>query len=106
MMELPKVAFSKTQRTMEGQNLHVENGDLRNALGQLKQAPGSDIIVYGGATFVASLIENALIDEFNLFVAPLAIGNGIRVFKDRRPLTLTASVPYPCGVVVNTYEPR
>jgi dihydrofolate reductase len=106
MVDLPKVAFSKTQRAVEGQNLRVENGDLRDAVGQLKKAPGSDIIVYGGATFVSSLIENALIDEFNLFVAPLALGHGMRIFKDRRPLTLTASVPYPCGVVVNTYEPR
>ncbi|MBV8730274.1 MAG: dihydrofolate reductase family protein [Acidobacteriia bacterium] len=106
MVELPKVAFSRTQDAMEGQNLRVENGDLRNAIGRLKQAPGKDIIVYGGASFVASLIENALIDEFNLFVAPLAIGNGMRIFKDRRPFTLTASIPYPCGVVVNTYEPR
>jgi dihydrofolate reductase len=106
MVELPKVVFSKTLRTIDGQNVRVENGDLKNAVNQLKQAPGKDIIVYGGATFVSSLIEDALIDEFNLFFNPVAIGNGMRIFKYRRPLTLKASVAYSCGIVVNTFEPK
>ena len=106
MVELPKVVFSKTVRAVDGRNVRVENNDLKNALDQLKQAPGNDIIVYGGATFVSSLIENALIDELNLFVNPVAIGNGLRIFKDRRPLMLTASVAYACGIVVNTYKPK
>jgi dihydrofolate reductase len=106
MVELPKVVFSKTLRTIDGQNVRVENGDLKKAVNQLKQAPGNDIIVYGGATFVSSLIEGALIDEFNLFFNPVAIGNGMRIFKDRRPLTLKASVAYSCGIVVNTFEPK
>lgn len=106
MVELPKLVFSKTLRVVDGQNARVENSDLKNAVDQLKQAPGNDIIVYGGATFVSSLIENALIDEFNLFVNPVAIGNGLRIFKDRRPLMLTASTAYPCGIVVNAYKPK
>jgi dihydrofolate reductase len=106
MVELPKLVFSKTLRVVDGQNARVENSDLKNAVDQLKRAPGNDIIVYGGATFVSSLIENALIDEFNLFVNPVAIGNGLRIFKDRRPLLLTASTAYPCGIVVNAYKPK
>jgi dihydrofolate reductase len=106
MVELPKLVFSKTLRVVDGQNARVENSDLKNAVDQLKQAPGNDIIVYGGATFVSSLIENALIDEFNLFVNPVAIGNGLRIFKDRRPLMLTASTAYSCGIVVNAYKPK
>jgi dihydrofolate reductase len=106
MVEIPKVVFSKTLDHVDGQNVRVENGDLSEAVNQLKRAPGKDIIVYGGATLVSSLIENGLIDELNLFVNPVAIGNGMRIFKDRRPLTLTASVAYPCGIVVNTYKPK
>ncbi len=59
-----------------------------------------------GATFVSSLIENGLIDELNLFVNPVAIGKGMRIFAVRRPLKLTSSTAYPCGVVVDTYAPR
>jgi hypothetical protein len=44
-----------------------------------------------------------LIDEFNLFVNPVAIGRGLQVFKGRTPLKLVASTAYPSGVVVNTY---
>ena len=106
MVDIPKVVFSKTLDHVDGQNVRVENGDLSKAVGQLKRAPGKDIVVYGGATFVSSLIENGLIDELNLFVNPVAIGNGMRIFKDRRPLTLAASVAYPCGIVVNTYKPK
>ena len=67
---------------------------------------GKDIIVYGGATFVSSLIENGLIDELNLFVNPVAIGEGMRVFGSRIPLKQTASVSYASGIVVNTYDPQ
>ena len=105
-VDTPKVVFSKTLDHVDGQNVRVENRDLQEAVSQVKRAPGKDIVVYGGATFVSSLIENGLIDELNLFVNPVAIGNGMRIFKDRRPFALTASVGYPCGIVVNTYRPK
>lgn len=106
MVELQKVVFSKTLRAVDGQNVRVENSELKDAVNQLKRASGKDLIVYGGATFVSSLIENALIDEFNLFVNPVPIGNGMRIFKDRCPLMLATSVAYPCEIVVNTYQPK
>ena len=106
MVDMPKVVFSKTLDHVDGQNARVENGDLNEALTQLKRAPGKDIVVYGGATFVSSLLETGLIDELNLFANPVAIGDGMRIFKNRQPFTLTASVAYPCGIVVNTYNPK
>ena len=106
MLGILKIVFSKTLDHVDGQNVRVENGDLSETVNQLKRAPGKDIIVYGGATLVSSLIENGLIDELNLFVNPVAIGNGMRIFQDRRPMTLTVSVAYPCGIVVNTYKPK
>ncbi|MGH7561427.1 MAG: dihydrofolate reductase family protein, partial [Gemmatimonadales bacterium] len=87
----------------EGRNVRVESGPLVEAVNRLKSQPGKDIIVYGGATFVSSLIEHGLIDELNLFVNPAAIGNGMRIFHDRRPLSLRASRAFDCGMVVNTY---
>jgi dihydrofolate reductase len=106
MVDIPKVVFSKTLRDVAGQNVRLENGDMVEAVNQLKKAPGKDIVVYGGATFVSSLIENGLIDELHFFINPVAIGNGMRVFKDRRPMKLTASVAYPCEIVVNSYQPK
>jgi hypothetical protein len=40
----------------------------------------------------------------NFFVKPVAIGDGLRVFSSRKPLTLAGSTAYSCGVVVNTYR--
>ncbi|MFL5616286.1 MAG: dihydrofolate reductase family protein [Gemmatimonadaceae bacterium] len=106
MVGYPKVVFSRTVKTLEGKNVRVENGPLVDAVDQLKKQTGRDIIVYGGASFVSSLIENRLIDELNLFVNPVAIGNGMRIFAKRTPLTLVASVGYSSGIVVNTYKPK
>ncbi len=106
MVGLPKVVFSKTRERVEGRNVRVENGDLADAVKQLKSRPGKDIIVYGGATFVSSMIEHGLIDEMNLFVNPVAIGSGMRVFKVKMPLKLAASTAYACGIVVNSYLPK
>src|SRR5258706_9048980 len=65
LVDMPKVVFSKTIDHGEGQNVRVENSDLSEAVNQLKRTPGKDIVVYGGATFVSSLIEKGLIDEWN-----------------------------------------
>jgi dihydrofolate reductase len=105
MVGLPKVVFSKTLKHVEGKNVRVENGDLVDVVKQLKSQQGKDIIVYGGATFVSSLIEHGLIDELNFFVNPAAIGSGMRVFKGKKPLKLATSTAYPCGIVVNSYLP-
>ena len=106
MVHTPKVVFSKTLQHVDGHNVRIEGGDVIEAVNQLKRVPGKDIIVYGGATFVSSLIEKGLIDELNFFVNPVAIGYGMRVFKDQRPMKLAASMAYPCGIVVNSYEPK
>jgi dihydrofolate reductase len=103
MVGLPKVVFSQTVKHVEGKNVHVENRDVGSAVNQLKSQPGKDIVVYGGATFVSSLIEQGLIDEMNFFVNPVAIGSGMQVFKGKTPLKLAASTAYPSGIVVNSY---
>jgi len=106
MIALPKVVFSHTVRQLDGQNVRVENGDATEAVHRLKGQRGKDIIVYGGASFVSSLIERGLIDELNLFVNPVAIGRGLEIFPKRTPLKLLASVGYASGIFVNTYAPR
>lgn len=104
-VDTPKIVFSKTIESMEGQNVVVENGDLAEKVSELKSEPGKDIIVYGGASFVSSLIENNLIDELNLFINPTAIENGMRIFSGRTNLKLVKSQAFECGIVVNTYIP-
>lgn len=106
MVDLRKIVFSKTVHSLKGRNVHVENGDLVQKINELKKEEGKDIIVYGGANFVSSLIENGLIDDLYLFVNPTAIGKGMRIFSDRRPLKLIGSIAYKEGIVVNHYQPK
>jgi len=62
MVGMPKVVFSRTAKQIAGKNVRVENGPLVDAVNRLKGQAGKDIVVYGGASFVSSLIENRLID--------------------------------------------
>jgi Dihydrofolate reductase len=67
------------------------------------------MIVYGGAGFVSSLIEKGLIDEFNLFVNPVMINKGLRIFDlldHRQTLSLINATPYECGIAVLTFKLR
>lgn len=106
MVDTPKVMFSRTSRTPKGKNVRVENGDLATAVNALKKQPGKDLMVYGGAGFVSSLVQNDLIDELNLFVNPAALGDGLKIFTGRKNVKLARSVAYDSGVVVNTYQLR
>jgi dihydrofolate reductase len=105
MVDMKKIVFSKTVTSMNGENVAVENGDVVNAVNELKGAEGKDIVVYGGAGFVSSLLDHGLIDELNLFINPTAIGGGMRIFSDRTKLKLVNSEAYRSGVVVNKYVP-
>jgi dihydrofolate reductase len=105
MVGMEKVVFSRTVQHMDGQHVRVHNGDLVEGVNAIKRQSGKDVVVYGGATFVRSLIENGLIDELNFFVNPVGIGSGMQVFSAKKPLRLTGSTAYPSGIVVSTYRP-
>jgi len=106
MVNTPKIVFSKTVQHIAGKNTRVENGDLVMAVNKLKNEEGKDILVYGGASFVASLIKHNLIDELNLFINPTAISNGLKIFTEHTPLALIHSTAYASGIVVNQFKPR
>jgi dihydrofolate reductase len=105
MVNMRKIAFSHTETAMKGRNLEVENGDLSGAIHALKKQPGKDIMVYGGATFASSLISQNLVDEFYIFRRPVAIGNGLSIFKEQKILELESSFIYKNGTILNKYLP-
>jgi dihydrofolate reductase len=105
MVNMRKIAFSRTQTAIKGRNLEVENGDLATAIQALKKKPGKDIMVYGGASFVSSLISLNLIDEYFIFSNPVAIGNGLSIFKEEKLLILESSITYKNGKILNKYLP-
>ncbi len=60
-------------------------------------------MVYGGASFVRSLISHNLIDEYYIFHNAVAIGEGMRIFTDKKILKLDSSIAYSNGKVLNKY---
>lgn len=108
MIDIPKVVFSKTVTESKWVNTRIANGDLTEEVKKLKNSEGKDILVYGGASFVSSLIKNNLIDEYHLIVNPVAIGKGMRIFGDseeRLKLRLIKSEVFSTGEVELYYEP-
>jgi len=105
MVSMRKIVFSHTLNAISGRNLEVVNADLATAVQALKNESGKDIMVYGGASFVSSLITLNLIDEYYIFRNPVAIGDGLSIFKERKPLKLESSIAYKSGKTVNKYLP-
>lgn len=104
-----KVVFTKTLDQSTWPNTSLAKGDLTSEVNQLKNKPGQDIMVYGGASFVSSLIQAGLIDEYHLFVNPTILGKGMPIFQqlqDKSALTLLQATPYACGVTVLSYSLR
>ena len=109
MIDTPKVVFTKTLDKSEWKNTTLAKGNLTDEINKLRNRSGKDIIVYGGASFVSSLIKEGLIDEFHLFINPAAIGSGMKIFEDierKQNLKLIKSIPFDSGIVLLHYEPE
>lgn len=107
MTDTPKVVFSKTMKSSDWPNTTLANGELSEEISQLKNQSGKDIIVYGGASFVSSLINENLIDDYYLFVNPTAIGQGKGIFNtlnEKLPLKLAEAKAFDCGIALLHYQ--
>lgn len=105
--DTPKVVFTKTLQTSPWRNTVLATGDLAEEIASLKNQEGGDIIAYGGAEFVSSLIQNDLIDDYHLFINPAVIGRGLTIFsslEQKQKLTLVKAAAFPCGIVVLHYQ--
>ena len=109
MNNLPKVVFSKTLPVAEWGGSRIARGDLAEEIAALKSGSGGEIIMaHGGAAFVQALSRLGLIDEYRLVILPVALGNGLPLFKDlAKPLRvkLTEAKSFPDGTVIHVYQP-
>lgn len=102
-----KIVFTKTLDKSEWENTELAKGNLNEEITKLKNQSGKDIIVYGGSSFAANLVKEKLIDEFYLFVNPVAIGKGDSIFENLdgwQQLKLVKSKTYECGIILLHYE--
>src|SRR5688572_13789292 len=103
---LPKHVASTTLRDPEWTGTSVIEGDVAEAVRALKAQPGEELQVHGSGTLVRYLLENDLVDELNLLVFPVLVGDGRRLFADKGPATglrLEESRTTPSGVVIQRY---
>ena len=103
-----KYVASTTLEAPDWSNSTVIEGDVAEAVARLKQEDGKDIMVNGSGGLVRTLLRDHLLDELRLFVHPVVVGSGIRLFDDASDpleLTLVDSYAYDNGVVSLTYKP-
>jgi dihydrofolate reductase len=103
--ESEKVVFSRTLKESIWPNTILAKDELVNEVMRLKETSQKDIIAYGGSSFLSSLINAELIDEYYLFVNPVALGNGLKIFNEKTNLKLNEAKAFSCGVTVLKYVP-
>jgi dihydrofolate reductase len=104
----PKYVASTTLTDPGWANTTVLSGDLAAAIGELKARPDGELQVHGSGALVRWLLENDLVDEMNLLVVPVVVGQGTRLFPDSGPdlaLELVESRPFPKGTTLQVYRP-
>ena len=109
MNDLPKVVFSRTLTTTDWPTTRIADGDLTDEISRLKEEPGGDIVVHGGALFVQALSQRGLIDEYRLVTYPAALGSGQPMFKDLDTvvdLELVEVNPFDDGTIITVYRTR
>jgi dihydrofolate reductase len=103
----PKVVFSTTLGEPAWANTRVVTGDVEEEIRRLKKEPGRAIGVQGSASIVQALARADLVDEYRLYLHPVLLGDGKRLFPgghDRRDFELTRLTRYANGVIATTYE--
>jgi dihydrofolate reductase len=88
-------------------NSTLISGNVVEAVRQLKQQPGKNILIDGSSVLIHTLIQENLVDEYSLHVYPLVLGGGKRLFPEgkRVNLKLVESQALPTGVVYQRYRP-
>jgi dihydrofolate reductase len=104
----PKYVASTTLTDLRWANTTVLSGDLTSAVGELKAKPGGELQVHGSGALFRWLFDNDLVDEINLFIFPVVVGQGTRLFPDTGPDRALGSVgsrTTPSGVAIQVYRP-
>jgi dihydrofolate reductase len=112
MNNVPKIVFSRTLDKVEWgkyDNARLVKNNAAEEISKLKQQPGKDMVIYGSANLVQNFTQLGLIDEYQLLVHPVLLGNGKPLFKNMaKPmnLKLIRTDTFKNGVVVLYYEPE
>ncbi len=104
---LPKYVVSSTLQEPKWSNSTVLRGDVVSEVSKLKHELSGDIVVYASYQLGRTLIEHDLVDELRLFVYPVVLGAGERLFgetSDKKPMRLVDAKTVGDGLVFLTYK--
>jgi dihydrofolate reductase len=107
MNESPKYVVSATLQSADWNNSTILGPYQAAAIRDLKDGIDGDLYVSGSATLVRSLLSDGLVDELHLFIYPVALGSGQRLFLDggqATKFTLAQEEAYESGVVHLSYR--
>ncbi|MBG0827023.1 dihydrofolate reductase family protein [Planomonospora sp. ID67723] len=107
MNSIPKYVASTTLKDPQW-NATVLEGDVARAVAELKAEDGKDLLVYGSGELVNYLIKHDLVDELKLFLHPVIVGKGRRLFPegiDTKTWRLAGTQAFSSGAIVLDYRP-
>lgn len=108
MNELRKIVFSRTMEKASWHNTTLLKGELTEEVKRLKQQAGPDLVILGSASIVAQLLAARLIDEYQIALAPILIGEGKSMFagiREKLGVRLASTRRFQNGNVFLTYHP-
>jgi len=103
-----KVVFSRTLEKPEWRNTRVVKGNIAEEISKMKQQPGKNLALVGGARIAQTFMKLGLIDEYLITVHPVVLGRGKPLFKDlsdRQKLKLITTKTFRSGAVEVHYQP-
>jgi len=104
---MPKYVASRSLKEVAWNNSTLIEGDVAKAVAALKEQPGNEIQVSGSGDLIQTLIEHDLVDEYRLWIFPLVLGDGKRLFAGGAvpaALKLVGTKTSSTGVAIHTYE--
>jgi dihydrofolate reductase len=104
----PKYVASRTLQDLAWKGSTLIEGDVPEAVAQLKRQPGRELQVHGSGILASTLMQHGLIDEYRLLTYPVVLGNGRRLFAEgTKPaaLRLVDTRTTGSGVIISVYEP-
>ena len=104
----PKYVASTTLTKPQWANTTVLSSGIAAAVDELRAQPGGELLVPGSGALIRWLLANDLVDQMDLVIFPVVVGQGTRLFPDTGPdraLELVESRATPRGVTIQVYRP-
>ena len=102
------VAASDPDVELPWPNSVLVSGDVPQRIASMRQASEGSLIIMGSSELIHALQPRGLVDEYLLFIHPVVLGSGRRLFghaDDAQRLRLVSSSTSPAGVITAIYEP-